>query len=56
MTMRAFAVDEFGATGSIHELPIPEPAEGEVRVGIHAAGVNGDCRRLLDISLTEGPD
>lgn len=40
MSMRAFAVDEFGAAGSIHEVPIPEPAEGEVLVAIHAASVN----------------
>jgi NADPH:quinone reductase-like Zn-dependent oxidoreductase len=40
MTMRAFAVDEFGARGAIHQLPVPEPAAGEVLVRVHAAGVN----------------
>jgi NADPH:quinone reductase len=40
MSMRAFAVDEFGAPGSIHQLPIPEPGPGEILVAVHAAGVN----------------
>jgi NADPH2:quinone reductase len=38
--MRAFAVDEFGASGSIHQLSIPEPGPGEILVAVHAAGVN----------------
>lgn len=38
--MRAFAIDEFGASGSIHEVPLPEPGDGEVLVAVHAAGVN----------------
>lgn len=38
--MRAFAVDELGASGSIHELEIPEPEEGFVRVRVAAAGIN----------------
>lgn len=38
--MRAFAVDEFGATGSVHELPVPDPGEDEVLVRVHAASVN----------------
>lgn len=40
MSMRAFALDEFGAPGSIHQLPIPEPGPGEILVAVHAAGVN----------------
>ena len=38
--MRAFAVDSFGSTGSIHNVPVPKPGEGEVLVRVHAAGVN----------------
>jgi NADPH:quinone reductase len=38
--LRAFAVDSFGETGSIHELPTPEPGPGEARLRIAAAGVN----------------
>lgn len=38
--MRAFALDAFGQPGSIHELPEPEPAEGQVRVRIAAASLN----------------
>ncbi len=38
--MRAFAVDEFGAPGTIHQLSIPEPGPGEIHVTVHAAGVN----------------
>ncbi len=38
--MRAFAVDELGKPGSIHELPVPEPGDGQVRVRIEAASIN----------------
>ena len=38
--MRAFAVDAFGQPGSIHELPEPEPSEGQVRVRVAAASLN----------------
>lgn len=40
MTMRAFAVDAFGTAGSVRDLPLPEPGEGEIRVAVRAAGVN----------------
>ena len=38
--MRAFAIDAFGQPGSIHDLPEPEPAEGQVRVRVAAASIN----------------
>jgi NADPH:quinone reductase-like Zn-dependent oxidoreductase len=38
--MRAFALDEFGKPGSIHELPKPEPEDGQVRVKVTAAAIN----------------
>jgi NADPH:quinone reductase-like Zn-dependent oxidoreductase len=38
--MKAFAIDELGQPGSLHELPVPEPAEGQVRVRVAAAGLN----------------
>lgn len=39
--MRAFVLPEFGATPDLTEIEVPEPAEGEVRVRVHAASVNG---------------
>jgi NADPH:quinone reductase-like Zn-dependent oxidoreductase len=38
--MRAFALDEFGQPGSIHDLPTPQPGAGEVRVRVAAASLN----------------
>ena len=38
--MRAFAVPEFNGTGSVTELPVPEPGEGQILVRVRAAGVN----------------
>jgi NADPH:quinone reductase-like Zn-dependent oxidoreductase len=38
--MRAYAIDEFGAEGSVHELPDPIPGDGQVRVRVGAASVN----------------
>jgi NADPH:quinone reductase-like Zn-dependent oxidoreductase len=38
--MRAFAVESFGAPGSIREIPDPEPGEGEVLVAVQVAGMN----------------
>jgi NADPH:quinone reductase-like Zn-dependent oxidoreductase len=40
MSMHAFAFDNFGAPGSVHELPVPEADSGEILVSVHAAGVN----------------
>jgi hypothetical protein len=36
--MKAFAIDELGEPGSVNDLPLPEPAEGQVRIRV-AAGV-----------------
>jgi NADPH:quinone reductase-like Zn-dependent oxidoreductase len=38
--MRAFALDAFGQPGVIHDLPEPEPADGQVRVRVAAAALN----------------
>jgi NADPH2:quinone reductase len=38
--MRAFALDTFGQPGSNHQLPDPQPAEGQVRVRVAAASLN----------------
>jgi NADPH:quinone reductase len=38
--MRGFAIDEFGQPGSVHDLPDPEPTEGQVRVRVAAASIN----------------
>jgi NADPH:quinone reductase len=38
--MRAFALEELGAPGSVLDVPVPEPAEGQVRIRVAAAGVN----------------
>ncbi len=38
--MKAFAIDELGQPGSLHDIPVPEPAEGQVRIRVAAAGLN----------------
>jgi NADPH2:quinone reductase len=38
--MRAFAFEELGKAGSVVEVPVPEPAEGQVRIRVAAAGLN----------------
>jgi NADPH:quinone reductase len=38
--MKAFAFDEFGGADSLHDLPVPEPDGGQVRVRVAAAGIN----------------
>jgi NADPH:quinone reductase len=39
--MRALVLTDFGNTPELTDLDLPEPAEGEVRVRVHAASVNG---------------
>ena len=38
--MKAFAIDDFGAPGSVRDLPVPEPVEGQLRLRVAAAGLN----------------
>ena len=39
--MKAIAIDDFGAPPSLHDLPVPEPGEGEVLVRVRTSSVNG---------------
>lgn len=47
--MRAVALTDFGTNPVVTDLPIPEPAEGEVRVQVRAASVNG-----FDLAVANG--
>jgi NADPH:quinone reductase len=38
--MKAFAVDALEHAGSVRDLPVPEPGEGQVRIRVVAAGLN----------------
>ncbi|MFJ5549130.1 NADP-dependent oxidoreductase [Streptomyces sp. NPDC093225] len=38
--MRAFAIDSFGQTPQLKDLPVPEPGPGEVQIEVRAASVN----------------
>src|ERR1700730_105266 len=48
-TVNAFAIDEFGKPGTVQDMPIPEPAEGEVRVKVSAAAINP-----MDVAVAKG--
>jgi NADPH:quinone reductase len=47
--MRAFVLTGFGAAPQLADLDVPEPAECEVRVRVHAASVNG-----FDLAVAAG--
>jgi NADPH:quinone reductase-like Zn-dependent oxidoreductase len=47
--MHAFVLSGFGADPETRELDVPEPAEGEVRVHVRAASVNG-----FDLAVASG--
>jgi NADPH:quinone reductase len=47
--MRAFAIDGFGEQGSVRDLPVPEPDEGQLRLRVVAAGMNP-----FDVSVIQG--
>jgi len=46
--MKAIAIDDFGAPPSLHDLPVPEPGEGEVLVRVEASSVNG-----IDVAVAD---
>ena len=46
--MRAIAIDAYGETPTLRDLPTPEPAAGEIRLRMHAAGVNPMDWRVRD--------
>jgi NADPH:quinone reductase-like Zn-dependent oxidoreductase len=47
--MKAAALPDFNSAPEVRQIPVPEPAEGEVRVRVHAASVNG-----FDVSVAAG--
>src|SRR5258708_5444670 len=47
--MRAFALDDFGGSATLRDMPAPMPEEGDVRVRVLAAGVNP-----LDSAIARG--
>jgi NADPH2:quinone reductase len=47
--MHALALTDFGAAPELVDLPLPDPAAGEVRVRVHAASVNG-----FDVAVANG--
>lgn len=47
--MKAIAIDDFGVPPSLHDLPVPEPADGEVLVRVRASSVNG-----FDVAVADG--
>jgi NADPH:quinone reductase len=47
--MRAFVLTAFGAQAELTDIEVPEPIEGEVRVRVHAASVNG-----FDLAVANG--
>jgi NADPH:quinone reductase-like Zn-dependent oxidoreductase len=47
--VKVIAIDHFGAPPSRHDLPVPEPREGEVLVRVRASSVNG-----VDVAVAAG--
>ena len=51
--MRAFALEELGRPGSIMDVPEPEPAEGQIRIRVAAAGLNPFDNAVIQGSLKD---
>jgi NADPH2:quinone reductase len=52
-TMRAAAIDQAGGADALtlHTLPVPQPAAGEVLIAVHTAGV-----AIWDVAIRRRPD
>src|SRR5438477_6021193 len=48
-TMHAVVIEDFDRAPTLRELPVPEPAGGEVVVRVHATSVNG-----FDVAVAAG--
>jgi NADPH:quinone reductase-like Zn-dependent oxidoreductase len=49
LVMKAAVLADFASAPELRQIPVPEPAEGEVRVRVHAASVKG-----FDVSVAAG--
>jgi NADPH2:quinone reductase len=47
--MKAIATTDFGAPATLIDVPVPEPAEGEILVRVEASSING-----FDLSVAKG--
>lgn len=47
--MKAFAIDGFGKRGALRDLPVPEPAEGQLRLRVGVAGLSP-----FDVAVVQG--
>jgi NADPH2:quinone reductase len=47
--MKSFAIDAFGEQGSVRDLPLPEPEEGQLRLRVATAGLNP-----FDVAVVQG--
>lgn len=45
--MRAIAIDDVGRPPTMHELPLPQPRPGELRIRILTSSINNDDLRVL---------
>ncbi len=54
--MKAFGIRAFGETPALRDLPLPEPAPGEVRVKIAACGLNFADLLMIDGKYQERPE